>query len=59
MTEPVHIADILPNVLERIFAGASQSEASRWVNSDNVSKVCREWEVERLEGEGVIVGGLS
>ena len=59
MTQPASIADILPSVLDRIFAGAAQSEASRWVNSDPVSVWGRESEVEDLEEQGFIIGGLS
>ena len=36
-----------------------KTETALWLESDQVSKVCREWEVERLESEGVIIGGLA
>lgn len=39
--------------------GATQTPASLWANSDHVSKLCREFEVEELEEQGFIIGGLS
>ncbi len=36
-----------------------KTETQLWLESDQVSKVCREWEVERLEEDGIVIGGLA
>lgn len=49
----------LSALFDNLKAGAANTPAARWVSSDAVSVQCREWEVERLEEEGEIIGGLS